>query len=131
MLVWIGQGNAGLPKRAIERICDPGSELFVSAVTACEYADLHHRGRLPGAADLLALQDRLLFRVTDFGADLWALAATLPPIHRDRVDRMLIAHTRSAGLTLITADATIRQYPIQTLWQVDPFHIQAIENKQW
>jgi PIN domain nuclease of toxin-antitoxin system len=115
-LVWIGQGNARLPVRVIEHICDPDTDLFVSAVTAYEYADLHHRGRLPDAAEFFALQERMLFRVLDFSADIWSLAVTLPPIHRDPVDRMLIAHALSADLTLVTADATIHQYPLKTFW---------------
>jgi len=37
-------------------------------------------------------------------------------LHRNPADRMLICHSRLAGLTLVTADATIRSYPVETLW---------------
>jgi PIN domain nuclease of toxin-antitoxin system len=36
--------------------------------------------------------------------------------HGDPVDRMLIAHALHAGLTLVTADETIRRYPVPTIW---------------
>lgn len=115
-LIWIGEGNAKLSTRVADAISESSAEIFVSAVTAYEYADLHHRGRLPGAAALTILQDRMLFEILDFPADLWSLAATLPPIHRDPIDRMLVAHAIALGMTLVTADHAIRRYPIETLW---------------
>lgn len=43
---------------------------------------------------------------------LHALAiATLPPIHRDPFDRILIAQARTEGLTLLTTDGKIAGYP--------------------
>lgn len=35
----------------------------------------------------------------------------LPPIHKDPFDRMLIAQAMVEGITLLTADAVIAQYP--------------------
>jgi PIN domain nuclease of toxin-antitoxin system len=43
-------------------------------------------------------------------------ADSLPDIHRDPVDRMLIAHAIAAGLVLVTADRQIDRYPVRTLW---------------
>lgn len=89
---------------------------MVSAVTAYEYADLRHRGRIPASAHLSDLQERLMFKLLDYPAELWTLAATLPPLHRDPVDRMLVAHAMALEVPLVTADAMIRRYPIKTLW---------------
>jgi PIN domain nuclease of toxin-antitoxin system len=36
---------------------------------------------------------------------------TLPPIHKDPFDRLLIAQAMIEGITLLTADAEIAQYP--------------------
>jgi PIN domain nuclease of toxin-antitoxin system len=36
---------------------------------------------------------------------------SLPAIHRDPFDRLLIAQAMVEGITLLTADATIAQYP--------------------
>ena len=44
-----------------------------------------------------------------------ALAA-LPLLHKDPFDRILIAQTIAEGLALVTNDASIGEYPIQTLW---------------
>jgi PIN domain nuclease of toxin-antitoxin system len=36
---------------------------------------------------------------------------SLPPIHKDPFDRLLIAQAIVEGITLLTADATIARYP--------------------
>lgn len=42
-------------------------------------------------------------------------AAELPEIHRDPFDRILIAQAKVERLTLVTRDATIRRYDVDTL----------------
>lgn len=116
VLIWIGAGDSRLPPQVRSRLFYPDEELFVSAVTAYEYADLHHRGRIPQAAELVGLQDLLDFRTIDFPADLWAIAATLPPVHGDPVDRMLIAHAMALDMELVSADQVIRRYPVRIAW---------------
>jgi PIN domain nuclease of toxin-antitoxin system len=41
---------------------------------------------------------------------------TLPQIHADPFDRLLIAQALVDELDLVTADEIIRSYPIRTLW---------------
>ena len=40
----------------------------------------------------------------------------LPPLHRDPFDRLLVAQARHERLTLVTRDAAIRHYPVDTMW---------------
>lgn len=42
-------------------------------------------------------------------------ALALPPIHRDPVDRFLVAQALVEGLTLVTDDQTMHRYPVPTL----------------
>ena len=37
--------------------------------------------------------------------------ASLPPLHRDPFDRMLVAQAMVEGLTLVTADPALAKYP--------------------
>ena len=37
--------------------------------------------------------------------------SVLPPIHKDPFDRLLVAQTTVEGITLLTADALVAQYP--------------------
>lgn len=105
-----------MSRTARAAIESPDNPLYVSAVTAWEYADLEARGRFADSAPLGKLRDSLGFEVVDFGSDLWVMAARLPAIHRDPVDRMLIAHALALDMAVVTADKTIRRYPVRTLW---------------
>ena len=40
----------------------------------------------------------------------------LADIHRDPFDRLLIAQARTGGMTILTADERIQQYPVTTAW---------------
>ena len=42
---------------------------------------------------------------------------TLPPIHKDPFDRLLISQARENDMIMITRDTTIPQYPeVKTIW---------------
>ena len=41
---------------------------------------------------------------------------SLPPIHRDPFDRLLIAQALEDGMAIVTRDGAIPRYPIQTIW---------------
>jgi PIN domain nuclease of toxin-antitoxin system len=94
----------------------PEAELFTSAVTAFELADLQSRGRVAMSEGLATVAGPLALSVLDFPADAWRIAETLPKLHRDPVDRMMIAHAILGGFTIVTADKTVRSYPVQSLW---------------
>lgn len=97
-------------------LADPIVDFFVSAVTAWEFADLAKRGRFPKGITFELVQRGLSTTLLDFPAEAWRIAQTLPDLHRDPVDRMLIGHAIAIGETIITSDAKIRAYPVKTLW---------------
>lgn len=41
---------------------------------------------------------------------------SLPDIHRDPFDRLLIAQALDEGLVIVTRDRVIPSYPVQTIW---------------
>jgi PIN domain nuclease of toxin-antitoxin system len=115
-LIWIGAANPKFSKTAKAAVETPGETLFVSGITAWEYVDLWLRGRIPEASEFALLKDMLGFKLLDFPAQAWTIAALLPAIHRDPIDRMLIAHAIIADLTLVTIDSDMRKYPVKTIW---------------
>ncbi len=116
VLVWLLSGDRRLRKAWLKALADPLNRVFVSAVVAWEYADLKSRGRLPVDEDIADLADLYGFELLDFPAVAWAVAADLPDFHRDPVDRMVIAHAVLLDMVLVTADRTMRRYPVQSLW---------------
>lgn len=116
ILVWIPLGDRRISNRAVDAIRFSDNSLHVSAPVAFEFADLQRRGRFPVEESLDSLAELIGFSVIDFPAEAWRVAEALPNIHRDPVDRMMIAHAILGGFTLVTADRTIRSYPVRSLW---------------
>jgi len=115
VIVWMATGDPRLKRVEVTALADPDRELLVSSVVAFEFADLQKRGRLAITESLDFLRQHMEFRVVDLPAECWRHAVDLPAIHRDPVDRMLVAHAVLAGAALATADANIRRYPVNWL----------------
>jgi len=98
---------------------DPANDLMLSAASSWEIAIKVQLGRL----DLPDDPRRYVpDRMRAIGADPLpvehnhALAVTeLPPIHRDPFDRLLVAQARDLGLRIVTADAQIARYDVETV----------------
>jgi PIN domain nuclease of toxin-antitoxin system len=106
---------------AIRSACmDADNRLFISAISAWELQIKQDLGKLKLSLSVQALFDRQL---SGNGLELlpiklehiWALA-DLPRLHGDPFDRLLIAQARHEGLTLVSADAVMRDYPVEVLW---------------
>ena len=41
---------------------------------------------------------------------------SLPDVHRDPFDRILVCQAIDESLTILTPDATLKAYPVATLW---------------
>ena len=55
-------------------------------------------------------------RVLQIRASHISALAALPMLHKDPFDRILIAQAKAERLGLVTNDAPIGTYPIQTIW---------------
>jgi PIN domain nuclease of toxin-antitoxin system len=116
VLIWVPTGDPRLSRTAREVMQHADAELFVSAITAFELADLQSRGRIAMVEDLGSFAGPLGLSVLDFPAEAWTLCSRLPDIHRDPIDRMMIAHALLSDFTLVTADETVRSYPVKSVW---------------
>jgi PIN domain nuclease of toxin-antitoxin system len=116
IIAWLLAGDRRLKAHVRDIIFDGDTQLFVSAVIAWEYTDLALRGRLPSVELFENLQELLKIQLLDVPSSLWRLAETMPMLHKDPVDRMLIAHAIHADLTLVTSDKIMRDYPVKSLW---------------
>lgn len=114
LLLWA----AGEPKRlsaaARKLLDDPRHELLFSAASLWEIAIKSTLGR-----DDFRVEPRLLRRgLLDNGyAELPVTSQHavsidgLPPLHKDPFDRLLLAQAASEGITLLTTDAQLAEYP--------------------
>lgn len=116
VLLWVATDDPRLSRAARAAIFAPDAEMLVSAVTVYEFEHLRVQGRFGPIEPIGVLLDALDAALLDYPADASRLIALLPTIHRDPLDRMLIAHAIHADLELVTADAAIHRYPVRTLW---------------
>jgi PIN domain nuclease of toxin-antitoxin system len=103
-----------LSPAAREIVSNPGNKFVFSVCNIWEIAikrglrspDFQHNPReirqylLRNGCEELPIQSRHVVEVD-----------SLPPIHKDPFDRILIAQAMVEGITLLTADAVIAQYP--------------------
>ena len=104
-----------MPHRVRDRIAS-GETIYISFVSAWEYGikRLAFPGTLPYPFDAAIAQ--LPHQPLACEVSLGRYAESLPLIHKDPFDRMLIAQAIHHRLTLVTVDETIRRYPVTTLW---------------
>jgi PIN domain nuclease of toxin-antitoxin system len=108
-----------LSKSLRRKICNPENEVFLSTVSIWESIVKHQLGKLPlpeSPARYLPAQ-RKKHNILSLPLDEGSVVrlSTLPAIHRDPFDRMLICQAIEHHLTLITVDAFIRSYPLKTV----------------
>ena len=116
VLVWFGLDDRRLSPAFREKLLDPDAEFLISGVTAFEFEDLRVRNRLGPVDSIGVLVAGLNATLLDYPSEAARIVPLLPVHHRDPIDRMLIAHAIHADLTLVTADTTMRAYPVRCLW---------------
>jgi PIN domain nuclease of toxin-antitoxin system len=112
ILVWIVLNDKRLSQQQREALENSENQLLVSPVISYELSYLQKRRRIPLVEPIDILRQLIGFELVDLPATIWTYAASMPDIHRDPVDRMLIAHAMAENMTLVTADANIRRYPV-------------------
>jgi PIN domain nuclease of toxin-antitoxin system len=113
--LWWLADDPSLSEHVRSHISDTGNLVFVSAATVWEVAIKASIGKLEVEGIWL---DELMADGFKQIPVRWSHAASvrrLPMIHRDPFDRMLIAQAVEERLTLVTADGTIPNYPVQCL----------------
>ena len=117
--LWWESDEDRLSKSAFDIIRDGRNELLVSVATIWEVAIKYAEGRLvlPTAPDLFIAERLRRNRWTELPIDrLHAIrAGSLPRLHGDPFDRMLIAQAQIERLTIVTRDAAFDAYDVDVL----------------
>lgn len=114
LLLWAAAEPDRLPVVAAALIEDETNVLAFSAASLWEVAIKAGLGRADFTADAGVLRRGLVdngYRELAVTAAHACAVASLPPLHRDPFDRMLVAQALVEGMTLVTADASLRGYP--------------------
>jgi PIN domain nuclease of toxin-antitoxin system len=109
-----------LSARGRELFLSPEHEVYLSAASAWEIAIKHGIGRLPlhQAPDRFVVEQREASGVAPLPIDEESAlhVSRLPALHRDPFDRLLVAQAIVHGMTILTPDPLVTQYPARTTW---------------
>lgn len=119
--LWAITAPERLSRRARRATEDEGNEVLVSVASVWEIAIKASLGRLdPDVAEIeRSLPDdmeRHAFQPLPVLMRHALRVATLPPVHRDPFDRLLVAQAIVEDLHLVTADRELRAYGVKVVW---------------
>jgi PIN domain nuclease of toxin-antitoxin system len=117
-LLWLAHDQTKLSKETLEMI-DTAPVVFISALTGFEIALKHRAGKLqlPSPPQQWLSEILMHHRIDVIGLDLGTCikAAQLPPLHKDPVDRFIVAAALTLELPVVTADQRFAQYGVRVL----------------
>jgi PIN domain nuclease of toxin-antitoxin system len=114
LLLWVVSQSRRLSQQARQLIGDPENELLFSVASLWEVAIKYGQGRDNFQVDPRLLRRALLdYRYRELGitGEHAVAVANLPPLHKDPFDRILVAQSMVEGVTLLTTDPLVAQYP--------------------
>jgi PIN domain nuclease of toxin-antitoxin system len=115
VLIWSLAGDRRLKSAARRAIEDDSNRVWVSAASVWEIEIKTALGKLQVPDDLLTQMNAIKFDELPIRIEHTLNLRRLPALHRDPFDRILIAQAVCEGLTLITADPILVEYPVRII----------------
>lgn len=118
--LWWITDDPRLSARVHKIIGEGDNELFLSAASGWEIAIKAQLGRLQLSGDLVGFISQQLHLNAIQSLPIQMSHAlhihTLPSLHRDPFDRLLVAQSQLENLPILTADPQIARYSVTTIW---------------
>lgn len=118
--LWLIGDSPQLSPEARRLFLDLENECHLSVVSAWEICVKHALGKLPlpDKPESFVPQQRVAHGIQSLALSESAVLklSLLPAVHRDPFDRMLACQALAHDMTVLTPDAKIRAYPIQSVW---------------
>jgi len=114
LLLWAAGEPKKLSPKVRRLIDDAQNELLFSVASLWEVAIKRGLGRVDFHVDTQLLRRGLLdngYSELPIISDHVVATESLPPIHKDPFDRVLLAQATVEGITLLTTDSVVAQYP--------------------
>jgi PIN domain nuclease of toxin-antitoxin system len=119
VFLWYISADPQLPAVFRDAIRDPANEAYLSAASVWEAVIKYALGKLPlpEAPAAYLPRQRAAHRISPLPIEEgdFVRLASLPLLHRDPFDRILVAQALQHGFTLITVDDAVRAYPVPVL----------------
>jgi PIN domain nuclease of toxin-antitoxin system len=118
--LWLATGDRALSVNARVVFEDEENDAFLSAVSAWEIAVKNLLGglKLSEPVERFVPRYRSLHEIESLplSEEMVLAVRTLPHVHRDPFDRMLVCQAITDDMTILTPDEHIRRYPVKTIW---------------
>ena len=114
LILWAAGCPDELPDEARRMIEDESNELFFSVVSIWEIAIKASLQKMNFQIDVRLLRRNLLdngYIELPIQSVHAVFIQSLPAIHQDPFDRMLVAQATEEGILLLTSDVIVAQYP--------------------
>lgn len=119
IFLWFFSGDARLPKLFRDAIREPKNTVYLSAASLWEIIIKYKLGKLPlpQSPEIYIPRQRLNHQIKSLAITESSLKylITLPNLHRDPFDRILISQALGNNLTIITIDPEILSYNVPFL----------------
>jgi PIN domain nuclease of toxin-antitoxin system len=115
ILLRLDSNPSVVPDDQRDVLADRANEVFVSAATAWELGIKQKKGKLVLSQSVSEQRIRFGFLELPITMEHGELAASLPLHHKDPFDRMLVAQAIVEQMVLVTADASLADYPVKLL----------------
>ena len=116
---WINERKKLSPK-VDAMLLDGANTRYLSIASAWEIAIKTSIGKFGGFAGgveaFLAKMEEIPLSILPIAPRHLKIVETLPLIHRDPFDRLLVATAKAEGMTILTADENIGRYEAPSLW---------------
>jgi PIN domain nuclease of toxin-antitoxin system len=113
IVLWAAGQPEKLSEDARALLMAPENSLFFSAASIWEIVIKRGLGRDDFRVDPYRLRKMLIvhgYAELPVTSEHALRIETLPPLHKDPFDRLLIAQARTEGMLLLTVDASVSQY---------------------
>jgi PIN domain nuclease of toxin-antitoxin system len=115
IFLWWTQNDPRLQASHRDAISLPQNSVYVSAASAWEIGIKRKIGKLAFAGSVADAIHRHRFQSLAISVQHAERAGSLPRVHSDPFDRLLVAQAQTEGMTLITVDAQILSYKVRHL----------------
>ena len=118
-LIWSLFDSAKLSKSVQTIIMDKSAKKDISVATMWEIAIKSRIGKLPLPRDISGIFSDIKmngFGILDIEHEAIEIYNTLPLLHRDPFDGIIIATAILGNLTIITTDEDIQKYDVSWVW---------------
>ena len=114
LLLWASSNPDRLSTEAFTLLSSLDNELFFSAASLWEIAIKQGLGRDDFQVNMQLLRQGLLdnhYKELPITSEHTIAIESLPLIHKDPFDRLLVAQATTEGMLLLTSDSTVAKYP--------------------